>query len=157
MAYLRQNGGKRRSEKKKKKKKQPTAVPAVPLDTFVPWRCTTRFRPADRLCQPEMVPATQFDTLSHDKTVRGGKSAPRPYETDLFRTSPSTSTDLNWDSATYKYIWTWSHFVFHVVRLEVWEYAHVRTIVLSMGAFLSVKVLSLSGPCLKSSLIPRTL
>ena len=64
MACLRQNGWKREREKKNSRQRYLWTL----RRSVVQWRCTTRFRPAVRLCQPEMVPP--------DKTVRGRKVGP---------------------------------------------------------------------------------
>ena len=65
--------------------------------SVVPWRCTTRFRPAVRLCQLEMVPRC-FPIPCPRQDSEGEKSRPL----DHMRQIPFVGT-LKWDSAMYIY------------------------------------------------------
>ena len=113
----------------KERKIQPTAVP---LDTrlcrsVVPWRCTTRFRPAVHLYQLEMIPCS-FPIPCPRQDSEGEKSRPL----DHMRQIPfvGTSVPPYWLKLRFShvYIWQCSHFVFHVVRFEVWACARDKTI-----------------------------
>ena len=69
--------------------------------SVVPWQCTTRFWPAVRLCQLEMVPRC-FPIPSPQQDSEGEKSRPL----DRMRKIPFDGTSvplywLNWDSAMY--------------------------------------------------------
>ena len=95
--------------------------------SVVPRRCTTRFRPAVRLCQLEMVPRC-FPILCPRQDSEGEKSRPL----DHMRQIPfvSTSVPPYWLKLRFchVYIRQCSHFVFHVVRFEVWACARAKTI-----------------------------
>ena len=67
MECLKENGWK--TEREKKNNSANSGTSWTLCRSAVPWRCTTRFRPADRLCQLEMA----SDTLSPDQAVREGK------------------------------------------------------------------------------------
>ena len=85
--------------------------------SVVPWRCTTRFRPAVRLCQLEMVQRC-FPIPCPRQDSEGEKSRPL----DHMRQIPfvSTSVPPYWLKLRFShvYIWQCSHFVFHVVRTQ---------------------------------------
>ena len=124
MACLRQNGWKREKEKKKKKNSRQRYLRTLGR-SVVPWRCTTRFRPAVRLCQPEMVPRC-FPIPCPRQDSEGEKSRPL----DHMRQIPfvGTSVPPYWLKLRFGhvYIWQCSHFVFHVVSFEVWAYQGLK-------------------------------
>ena len=95
--------------------------------SVVPWRCTTRFRPAICLCQLEMVPHC-FPIPCTRQDSEGEKSLPLGY----MRQIPfvGTSVPPYWLKLRFShvYIWQCSHFVFHVVRFELWACARAKTI-----------------------------
>ena len=95
--------------------------------SVVPWRFTTRFRPAVRLCQLEMVPRC-FPIPCPRQDSEGEKSRPL----DHMRQIPFVGTSVPPYRLKLRFIhvytWQCSHFVFHVVRFEVWTCARDKTI-----------------------------
>ena len=91
------------------------------------WRYTTRLRPAVRLCQPEMV-LRCFPIPCPRQDSETEKSQPL----DHMRQIPfvCTSVPPYWLKLRFShvYIWQCSHFVFHVVRFEVWACARAKAI-----------------------------
>ena len=95
--------------------------------SVIPRRCTTRFRPAVRLCQLEMVPRC-FPISCPWQDSEGKKSRPL----DHMRQIPffGASVPPYWLKLRFShvYIWQCGHFIFHVVRFEVWACPRAKTI-----------------------------
>ena len=90
--------------------------------SVVPWRCTTRFRPAGD------GSALLSDTLSPTRQWGREKSAPSTiWDRSLSLAPQFRITDLSWGSG-HAYIWQCNHFIFHVVCFEVWACARAKTI-----------------------------
>ena len=84
--------------------------------SVVPWRCS---------CQLKMVPRC-FPIPCPRQDSEGEKS---PYETPFVGTSvPPYWLKLRFSHVYWRDIWQCSHFVFHVVRFEVWACARAKTI-----------------------------
>ena len=126
MECLRQNGCKREREKKT----AGSGTSWTLCRSAVPWRFTTRFRPADRFCLLEMVPRCFSDTLSPTTQWGREKSAPRPCETDPFRRRTPVLPYWLKLSFSHIYISQCSHCVFHVVGFEVYACARAKTDIL---------------------------
>ena len=95
---------KTKKESKREKNTADSGTSWTLCRSAVPWRCTTRFRPADRLCLLEMVPS-YFPIPCPRQGSEGEKSRPL----DHMRQIPFVGTlvppysILNWDSAIYLY------------------------------------------------------
>ena len=132
----------------KREKRQPTAVP---LDTL-PERCTMTMH-REISVRGSLMPAADgsamlSDTLSPTRQWGREKSA-----LDHMRQIPLVGTSVSpyWLKLRFShvYIWQCSHFVFHVVRFEVWACARAKTMyrILKLGKFeiFSVNVTEILG------------